>query len=228
MVKIYKVGGAVRDAFLGVKSKDIDYAVEAPSYDAMREYILQNGGKIFLETQKYFTMRAIMPNLGAADFVLCRRDGCYKDGRRPESVDVGTIQDDLSRRDFTINAIAIEVDSGKIIDPFNGQKDIQEKVIRFVGNPLARMEEDKLRAFRAIRFAITKGFVLDGHTISALRYFPASEYEGVSTERIREELNKMFAASSRASFEILFKHFETLGEVALSRGIWFKPTTEKT
>jgi tRNA nucleotidyltransferase/poly(A) polymerase len=225
--KIYLVGGAVRDKLLGIKSKDCDYAVECESWDAMKQYILNNGGKIFLETPKYFTMRAIMPNLGAADFVLCRRDGKYLDGRHPETVDVGTIQDDLARRDFTINAIAIEVDSGAVIDPFNGQHDIKEKIIRFVGSPMDRMEEDKLRAFRAIRFAITKGFAIHFSVKNAIRDLVQSEFAGISTERIREEIAKMFAINTKQSFEFLFRDFPTLGEVALERGIWFRPTTER-
>src|SRR4051812_9903063 len=106
--KIYLVGGAVRDKIMNITPKDLDYSIECESFDAMRQYIIDRGGTIFLETPQYFTIRAKVPELGAADFVLCRRDGMYKDNRRPETVEVGTIFDDLARRDFTMNAIAID------------------------------------------------------------------------------------------------------------------------
>lgn len=124
-IKFYQVGGSVRDSFIGLKSKDIDYAVEAPSFDAMREAIKERGGEIFLETPQFLTIRANVPGMGACDYVLCRKDGEYVDGRRPETVTAGTILDDLARRDFTMNAIAIAED-GTILDPFDGRKDISQ------------------------------------------------------------------------------------------------------
>ena len=110
-MKIYQVGGSVRDEFLNIKSKDIDYAVEADSFGDMRKYMIDNGYNIFLETPQYFTIRAKFPdshecNHLVADFALCRIDGQYSDGRRPDKVHRATIHEDLSRRDFTINAIA--------------------------------------------------------------------------------------------------------------------------
>lgn len=77
MACFFEVGGAVRDKLLGVQSKDIDYAVEAESFSAMRDAVIERGGKIFLETPQYLTIRAHVPKLGAADFVLCRKDGEY-------------------------------------------------------------------------------------------------------------------------------------------------------
>ena len=91
MVKVFRVGGAVRDQFLNRPNKDVDFAVEAESYEAMKEYIVANGGKIYLETPEFFTIRGKIPNPGDADFVLCRKDGQYSDGRRPDSVSHGTI-----------------------------------------------------------------------------------------------------------------------------------------
>ena len=79
-VRVFKVGGAVRDQFLNRPNKDVDFAVEAESYDVMRNYILENGGKIYLETPEFLTIRGRMPDLGDADFVLCRKDGKYSDG----------------------------------------------------------------------------------------------------------------------------------------------------
>jgi len=82
-VKFYQVGGSVRDKIMGIKPHDIDFAIGAESFGAMREAILAMGGKIFLEMEKFFTIRANLPELGSADFVLTRKDGSYSDGRRP-------------------------------------------------------------------------------------------------------------------------------------------------
>lgn len=226
-IKFYKVGGAVRDLVMGLKPKDIDYAVEAPSFAAMRAEILALGGQIFLETEKMFTIRAKVPELGACDYVLCRKDGDYKDGRTPESVTVGTIFDDLARRDFTMNAMAIDMtDTGGLIDPFGGQADIVARVIRCVGNPIQRFTEDKLRIFRALRFAVCKEMAIEQQTSNAmfnLGHDINNNFAAVSTERIREELFKMFLHDSYASFNLLFECYQGLGEIVRQRNIWFKP-----
>lgn len=204
MIKYYLVGGAVRDKFLGKKSKDLDYACEAPSFDAMRADIIARGGQIFLETEQYLTIRAKMPKLGAADFVLCRRDGEYKDGRHPTQVFVGDIFDDLARRDFTVNAIAEDADTCEIIDPYNGRLDIEEKVIRCVGNAEDRFNEDALRMLRAIRFAITKDFNLHKSIVDILG--DATMVKGlknISIERVREELVRCFSHDTMRTLLIL-------------------------
>jgi tRNA nucleotidyltransferase/poly(A) polymerase len=229
MTRFFKVGGAVRDELMGVRPKDIDFAVECESFDKMREAILARGGKIFVETPKFFTIRAMMPEpFGAADFVLCRKDGEYKDGRRPESVSVGTIHDDLARRDFTINAMAIDCETGEVIDNRGmGRADIACKQIRCVGEPLARFNEDALRIFRAVRFAITKKFGIESETCLAMRRFNAKDFAGVSTERIREELLKCFAFDTFRTIDRIRDDFPELAWVMKERGIWLKPTIEK-
>ena len=196
-IKYYLVGGAVRDKLMGLKPKDLDYSVECESYEAMRDDIIARCGTIFLETPKYFTIRAKMPVLGAADFVLARRDGMYTDGRRPDEVSAGTIYDDLARRDFTMNAIAENVETGEIVDPFDGRIDIRRKVIKCVGDPYDRFTEDSLRMLRAIRFSITKGFDINSEIRDCLndRMF-VSLLQNVSVERIREELFKCFTFST--------------------------------
>ena len=225
--KIFLVGGAVRDTFIGVPNKDKDFVMVAPSFAAMREAIVNMGGKIFLETPEFFTIRANVPELGSADFVLARKDGAYKDSRHPETVEVGTIVDDLARRDFTMNAIAIDTeDEHNIIDPFNGLADIKDGLIRAVGNPRERFEEDALRMFRAVRFAITKNFRLHTETASAIGRFTPRWFDAVSTERVREELLKMFVVDSFRAIKALHD-FPVLWDVVQKRGIWFKPTVEK-
>lgn len=207
-IKYWQIGGSIRDEFLGLKSKDIDYAVEAPSYEAMKNDILARGGTIYLETQKFLTIRAKMPSIGDADFVLCRKDGEYHDGRSPESVDPGTIDDDLARRDFRMNAIARNMETGEIYDPFNGILDIRDEMIHCVGNAWDRFNEDRLRILRAIRFAVTKGFNLSWE-INEFMYKEAiyeNALQGVSKERVREELFKMFSHDTVKSLEMVSRY----------------------
>jgi tRNA nucleotidyltransferase (CCA-adding enzyme) len=192
MAKFYQVGGCVRDMLMGHKSKDIDFVVEAASYDAMKAAVIERGCDIKLEKPEYLTIRAVCPQHGGVDFVLARKDGNYYDGRRPETVEAGTLFDDLQRRDFTCNAIAMHED-GTLIDPYCGALDIASGILAAVGNARDRFEEDKLRILRALRFAITKNFILDHEIIKYIKNEPASGYfTGVSVERVREELNKCF------------------------------------
>src|SRR4051812_36297006 len=118
-VHLYEVGGHVRDSLLGIKSKDIDFAVEAESFMELFNWLNAQKFDIFLITEEYGTIRARFPkghvNAGlTADFVLCRKDGNYSDGRRPDSVSPGTIFDDLARRDFTVNAMARDLETGEL------------------------------------------------------------------------------------------------------------------
>jgi tRNA nucleotidyltransferase/poly(A) polymerase len=229
-MKIYEVGGCVRDEILGVKSKDIDFTVVLDSVEAagmrepfrvMRDELNRQGFKIFLETPEFLTIRAqfpkeyiaavrnsdILPYIGknlTADFVLARKEGEYTDGRRPDKVIVGTLEDDLARRDFTMNAIAKAAD-GSIIDPFNGQADITARFIRAVGDPMERLTEDALRAVRAIRFAVTKRFNIE----NSLKYAMEDDVvidaiiNKISDERIQQELSKMFRYDTQQSIRRL-------------------------
>jgi hypothetical protein len=169
------------------------------------------GFKIFVETPEFLTVRAQFPkpdqrvnalnydilayggkNL-TADFVLARKESDYTDGRRPDAVEPGTLEDDLARRDFTMNAIAKAPD-GRLIDPFNGQVDIADRIIRAVGDPYERLTEDALRAVRALRFSVTKGFKIDPELEKAMddREICEKIKWKISDERIQQELSKMF------------------------------------
>lgn len=205
-IKIYEVGGCIRDRLLGVVSKDVDYAVEAPSWAEMKKYIASKG-TIYLETPEYFTIRAKIPALGDADFVLCRKDGEYTDGRRPDTVDVGTIWDDLARRDFTMNAIARDVETGHFLDPFGGMADISLRRIKCVGSAKARITEDSLRMLRAIRFAITKGFEIDLE-IQEILQTQFALLKNVSEDRVREEIRKAFKHDTLATLNLLSQYPE--------------------
>lgn len=217
MFQFAEVGGAVRDKFLGVDSKDVDF-VAVPTeffidandaFNALVAHLKETGFQVFLETPEFFTVRAQVPDghplkarTNVADFVLARKDSKTSDGRRPDFVLPGTLMDDLERRDFTVNAMAIL--NGELIDPFGGRKDLQNNLLRFVGNPRDRIAEDGLRVIRALRFHITKGFDVESFTWDAVNSdFAAEMLMKVSVERIREELEKMFFADTVSSMETL-------------------------
>lgn len=144
----YLVGGAVRDEVLGVPCKDLDYVVLAPTFDKLRESLLETGCKIFTENPKCLTIRAKHPTLGCVDFACGRKDGTYTDGRHPDDTSITQVlEEDLARRDFTCNAMAKSLEHGRILDPFKGMKDIEDRKLRAVGSAWQRIDEDKLRAF---------------------------------------------------------------------------------
>jgi tRNA nucleotidyltransferase/poly(A) polymerase len=233
-MEMFEVGGCVRDEILGVPSKDIDFTVVLDADERWgSEYLrfnhtdpfkymvaeLENQGfEIFLTTPDYLTVRARFPKYEVgradpvylnrigmtADFVLARKESDYTDGRRPDTVEPGSLMDDLSRRDFTMNAIAKDA-QGNLIDPFNGVADIEAKVIRAVGDPWERFNEDALRAVRALRFSVTKGFKITMATVAAMQdpaVLDAIENK-ISDERIMEELSKMFRFDTMKSLYAL-------------------------
>lgn len=187
-IKIYLVGGAVRDELLGIKSKDNDYSVEAPSYQAMVDYIASIG-KIYIEKPEHLTVRARV-NGEDSDYVLCRKEGSYRDGRRPDRVEPGTLMDDLARRDFTVNAIC-KMPDGTYFDPFGGIRDLQKRILKPVGS-VDRLREDSLRIVRAVRFKIQKGLFYNEELGDFLQN--TENYKlmlNLPTARIMEEFKKL-------------------------------------
>ncbi len=234
-MKFYEVGGAVRDEILGVKTKDVDFAVEAKSFEVMELGLNQLGFKIFDSKPQYLTIRAQVPKSSplykrtqVADFVLCRKDGASSDGRRPDYVEAGTIFDDLARRDFTVNAMAKDPLTGSLLDPHGGREDLKHSVLRFVGDPMTRIEEDGLRVLRAMRFQVTKKLLPASTTSSALRSEKAAEMLlKVSIERVREELEKMFAFDTRASMYLLHAFHGYTLDAIFRDGLRLEPTLRK-
>lgn len=238
-VKLFEVGGCVRDEILGIPSKDIDFACEADGgWDEMRQWLLDHGFTIFLETPEFLTIRAHFPkgqlfagqdmSRHTADFVLCRSDGTYSDGRRPDTVTPGTIFDDLRRRDFTVNAIA-KGEGGTFIDPHDGIEDIATMTLRCVGNAEERITEDALRALRAIRFRITKGFRWDDELrrVMTSQWLPR-QLGTISVERIREELFKCFKADTPMTLDILCHELPPeFRDAVFANGLWLRPTLEE-
>ena len=223
--KYYIVSGFVRDELLGIKSKDIDFAVEAESYEAMKEDILSNGNIIFQERPEYFSIRARHPEYGGVDYTLCRKDGFYSDNRRPDSVEMGTIFDDLARRDFTVNAIAKQ-SGGAYIDPHNGRADLQDKLLRCVGIAQERFEEDPLRLLRAVRFHIVKGFQLDYAIDRELRGHGGGTLDKLVTlpiERVYEELYKCYVYDTWATMRFFNNHSQLANVIHLEMGLGLLP-----
>ena len=241
MFEFAEVGGAVRDKFLGVDSKDVDFvAVPTQQFDtaddafnALVAHLKETGFKVFLETPQFFTVRAQVPEdnplkerTDVADFVLARKDGPSSDGRRPDFVLPGTLMDDLTRRDFTVNAMAMMND--ELIDPFGGREDLDNNLLRFVGNPNDRIVEDGLRVMRALRFHITKGFDVDADTWDAVNSeFAAEMLMKVSIERISDELQKMFLFDTVQSMETLSDVRRSLKRAIFRDGLRLQPTLKK-
>ena len=201
----------------------------------MRDWINFNGFEIFVETPQYYTIRARAPKgyefagidmTGKTfDFALCRSEGSYSDGRHPDEVKRGTLMEDLSRRDFTMNAIAMD-ESGNFIDPFDGRKDIERSLINCVGGT-ERLEEDALRMVRAIRFGVQLGFYLTTDISTFLMKTKNVELiNNISVDRIRDELHKMFRINSVDSMYYLMAYEELTEKLFERGGLWLEPTNK--
>lgn len=228
--KFYLVGGCVRDELLGVPSKDFDFVVLVDSFGAMEEEIIKNGGEVFLRKPEFQVIRARLPNYGAADFALPRKDGVYSDGRRPDSTEIAeTLLEDSRRRDITVNAMYKNLATGEIIDYHGGTSDIHNRIIRCVGDAGERFREDSLRLLRCGRFFITKGFTLNNNIHYCLTNpLYTNMLRNVSPERIREEIYKCFKHNTMKTLDFLQSYPLITREVFNTRtNLWLKPTTEE-
>src|SRR5690348_3337382 len=179
------VGGAIRDALLGHPHLDWDLATSATPTQ-MREVF---GARRWIPVGVDFGTVGVLDREGKMHEVTTFRRDVKTDGRHAE-VEFGvSLEDDLARRDFTINAIAYSPRRREIRDLFGGRADIERRIVRAVGDPDARMREDRLRALRAIRFAARFEFAIDGPTLAAIR--ASAPYLGrLSPERVKQELDK--------------------------------------
>jgi tRNA nucleotidyltransferase/poly(A) polymerase len=178
--QLYIVGGAVRDAILGKKPKDFDLATDAKPDEVLK--IAKSGGFKTYEVGKSFGVVVV----GGHEIATFRKD--IGKGRRPDAVDFSDIQGDVKRRDLTINAMFYDIGSNEVVDLTGGLKDLKAKIIKTVGNPNRRFDEDPLRKLRALRFQAVVGGKMDKETEMALLKNPS--LKGVSFERIREEFVK--------------------------------------
>ena len=186
--RLYIVGGAVRDHLLGIPNSDYDFCTDAKPEEviSMFRHVIPTG-------IKHGTVTVLFKD-DTFEVTTFRTEGAYSDQRHPDSVTFVTdLSEDLSRRDFTVNAFAADCLDGNIIDLFDGMKDLRDKTIRAIGIPHERFEEDALRIMRLARFCSKLGFEPDPETKKAASELSAS-ISNVSQERIYDELSKILAS----------------------------------
>jgi poly(A) polymerase len=188
-------GGCVRDRLRDELPKDYDVATDATP-DRVRDVF---GHRRTLAIGASFGVITVLGPRGAGqiDVATFRRDAGYSDGRHPDSVSFADAEADAQRRDFTINGLFFDPLDGRVIDYVGGQDDLSRGVIRAIGDPLARIAEDKLRMLRAVRFAARFDFAIEGATLAAIKQ-QARELIIVSAERVATELRLMLTHLSRA------------------------------
>jgi tRNA nucleotidyltransferase/poly(A) polymerase len=237
--EIFEVGGCVRDEILGVSTKDIDFTFVLGNtdmtvdqgWDEMLTFLKSQGFKIFLETKDCFTVRAMFPKGHqheslVADFVMARKEVGVITGTRKPILELGSLSDDLRRRDFTVNALAKD-NNGVIIDEWNGINDLKEMVLKTPLDPIVTLADDPLRLLRALRFSITKEFRIDEPLMEAMLQpgLLRKLQDVVSQERIREEIQKMMKHDTIKSIKLI-QEVPGLLEVIFTDGLWLMPTTK--
>ena len=181
--RLYMIGGTTRDFLLGKEVFDYDFVSDATPDDM----------KVFLKDAEYYFAKygsvKVKVDGVHVDITTLRKEGAYQDYRHPSEITyVKSIDEDYVRRDFTINAIYMD-ENFNIIDPSNGVKDLENKIIRFIGDPQKRIEEDPLRILRAERFAKKLNFVIEENSLKAIeknRYL----LDKINPEKIKEEIRK--------------------------------------
>ncbi len=207
------VGGGVRDLVLGRSPKDFDVATSAAPDAVLKLFGQRFAIPTGLQHGTVTVLTGAPPAGRPVEVTTFRGEGVYLDGRRPSSVEFGkTLEEDLARRDLTMNAIAYDPLSGALLDPFDGQGDIGRRLVRAVGDPLQRFREDGLRPMRAVRQATQLDFTIDGPTLRAI---PATldSFRKVSAERVRDELFKILASEAPARGVDLLRETDLLAEV---------------
>ena len=196
-------GGCVRDQLLGRQPKDYDVATNATP-DQIRS--LFSHGKTLPIGAAFGVISVLGPKAaGSIEVATFRRDGAYSDGRRPDTVHFTTAEEDAQRRDFTINGMFFDPIDERVIDYVDGEADLQKRIVRAIRNPRERIDEDKLRMLRAVRFACVLEFEIESETLEAVRE-SAEQIGQMSGERISQELRRMFSHSNRRqAFDLLFE-----------------------
>lgn len=215
----YLVGGCVRDLIIGLAPKDWDITtnalpeqIQAVFPDSFYE---NDYGTVGVKTGSEDERTAIV------EVTPYRTESGYSDKRRPDKVEFGTsLLEDLARRDFTINAIALDDSKGHIVDPYKGQNDIKDKIVRAVGVPRERFDEDALRMLRAVRLVAELGFGIDGDTAAAISE-NSKHLSHVSRERVKDELVRILNSSQPMSALVLAQKLGILEFISadLIRGI---------
>jgi poly(A) polymerase len=210
-------GGCVRDIILGREPLDYDVCTDARP-DRVQQLF---PGSLVVGAQ--FGVIVVVEDSLQVEVATFRSDVGYADGRHPARVEFSaSAEEDVRRRDFTINGLLMDPQNGRILDFVGGQADIQARIVRAIGEPELRFEEDKLRMLRAVRFAARFGYSIEARTFAAIRKLAAGIRQ-VSQERIRDELTKMLTeGAARRAFELLDETGllqEVLPEVARMKGV---------
>lgn len=193
----YLAGGCVRDSLTGIEPKDYDIATSAVPAQVLE--LFPNGKSV----GAHFGVILVKRGEFSFEIATFRTDGSYTDGRRPESVEYSTPEEDAQRRDFTINGLFLDPLSGEIIDFVGGCADIEARQLRAIGNPEERLREDYLRLLRAIRFAARFEFEIEPATWKAITQH-AADIRTISAERIRDELSRILVHPTRVrGFDLL-------------------------
>lgn len=212
----YFAGGCVRDHLRGQKPQDFDIATTATPDEVEKLF------RRTIPVGKQFGVMIVVEEDIPFEVATFRCEGGYQDGRHPTQVSFTQPEEDAKRRDFTVNGMFYDPFTEKVIDFVEGMKDLPLKIIRAIGDPSERFEEDKLRLLRAVRFASTLGFEIEANTWKALCK-EAPKIRQVSPERIREELVKIFTRSGAARGYVLLSESglmkEILPEVEAMRGV---------
>lgn len=194
----YLVGGCVRDRLLGRRIKDLDVATSAKPDQVMALFPSAKA------VGASFGVVLVPEGQAGVEVATYRTDHDYHDGRHPATVEfTATVEDDVRRRDFTINGMLQDPISGDVLDFVGGRGDLDRRLIRAIGEPGRRFAEDKLRMLRAVRFAARLSFRIEDETLAAIQTH-AQEIEQIAPERIREELNRILTeGGARRGFELL-------------------------
>ncbi len=211
----YWAGGCVRDCVLGRTPKDYDVATNAPPPQIRVLF----GRKRTLPLGAAFGVITVLgpPGAGAIEVATFRRDAEYRDGRHPDSVTFSTAEEDAARRDFTINGMFYDPIEDRLIDFVGGQRDLEARSIRAIGDPQERFREDKLRLLRAVRFAAALQAEIEPSTEAAIRRM-AAEITVVSAERIAVEMQRILVDPHRSrGIRLLARHRTVCGDPAGDR-----------
>ena len=184
-------GGCVRDLLLGRTPKDFDITTSARPDEIIRLFPRT------VETGKAFGVVQVVLAGHPTEVATFRRDIGSADGRRPDAIEFSTPEQDAQRRDFTINGLFLDPDTGAVLDFVNGRQDLEHKLIRTIGQPQERFNEDYLRLLRAVRFAATLEFTIEPATFTALQEL-APRITGISSERIQQELSRLLMEAPHA------------------------------
>jgi tRNA nucleotidyltransferase/poly(A) polymerase len=217
----FLVGGCVRDLLLGREPADYDVSTDASPDQVMQLF----PGSLAVGAQ--FGVILINRSSDKVEVATFRRDVGYSDGRHPDQVIyTASAEQDVSRRDFTINGLLMRHNTNEVLDFVGGQADLKSGIIRAIGDPERRFIEDKLRMLRAVRFAARFSYVIEPYTLTAIRHW-ASEIHSVSAERIHEELSKLLTeGAARRGFELLDSTgllVQVLPEISAMKGVQQPP-----